>query len=76
MPLSATSVRWRCSSVSRSQRGWGSDGPTVAVRGGEQRLRRLVTWATSLDDRVLSFDPFNQPKEAGQRDYGGAGRFL
>jgi hypothetical protein len=46
------------------------------VRGGEQRLRRLVTWATSLDHRVLSLDPFRQPKEAGQPDYGGVRRFL
>jgi hypothetical protein len=76
MLLSVTSVRWRCSSVSRSQRSWSSDGRTVAVRGGEQRLRRLVTWATSLDYRVFSLDPFRQPNEAGQRDYGGARRFL
>jgi hypothetical protein len=46
------------------------------VRGGEQRLRRLVTRVTSLDHWVLSFDPFRQPKKAGQRDYGAVCRFL
>jgi len=46
------------------------------VRGGEQGLRRVGARATSLDRRVLSLDPFRQPKEAGQRDYGGVRRFL
>src|SRR5512142_2211076 len=32
---------------------------------GEQRLRRLVTWVTSLDHLVLSLDPFRQPNKAG-----------
>jgi hypothetical protein len=76
MLLRVTSVRWRCSSVSRSQSWSSADGRTIDVRGGEQRLRRLVTRATSLDYWVFSFDPFRQPKKAGQRDYGGVRRFL
>ena len=76
MLLRVTSVRRRCSSVSRSQSWSSADGPKVAGRGGEQRLRHLVTWVTSWDHWVLSFDPFRQPKEAGQRDYGAGSRFL
>jgi len=76
MPLSVSSVRWRCSSVSLAQRWSSADDRAIDVRGGEQRLRRHVTRATSLVHRVLNLDPLRQPKEAGQRDYGGVRRFL
>jgi hypothetical protein len=35
-----------------------------------------VALGTSVDHLVVSFDPFRQPHQASQRDYGGVRRFL
>jgi hypothetical protein len=51
-------------------------GPTTGGRGGARRLWRLVTWVTSLDQLVVVLNPFRQPQQASQGDYGGVRRFL
>jgi hypothetical protein len=33
-------------------------------RGGERRLRRFVTWVTSLDHVVAGLNPFRQLQQA------------
>ena len=50
--------------------------PNDSRARGEQGLIRFSTWVSSLHCLILDMNPFRQPQQAGQRDYGCAREFL